>query len=375
VPAESGSRQANDQELLSGDPGMQRSASIVAAALGLAALARPQTLDQFHVGTMAGGYATGARPVLLAGIQFRDRTFRRSVYELGNRVFGPTGLNVSNHIQAMSFGTARLSPALGVTHFGYYTMVDDPDTGADESSYAHAVFTTGSTAPILYLGIRDWTGKFLSAAGGGGGAVMRSGQTGIADPTNTPWEILSLVDLNRGRLLDGDLVGFKSASGHWLRKEGSLLRADATAPSVDTWFLISRVAGSGEIDDGDSFYLRSSSGHYVRSAGSYTTVNATSPQIYDAFTLVRGSVDQMRMVRDLLPQIRARWSVNLVSKDLKDAIEEAFKANALVTFWPEPKFRTREIFDVAWRIEEIPFPYTEIFKKAGHSIEAEMTEI
>lgn len=71
----------------------------------------------------------------------------------------------------------------------------------------------------------------------------------------------------------------------------------------------------------------------------------------------------------------ARWSVTLVSKELKDAIESAFKANALVTFWPEPKFRTREIFDVAWRIEEIPFPYTEIFKNAGHSIEAEMTEI
>ncbi|MCG3206151.1 MAG: hypothetical protein KCHDKBKB_02878 [Elusimicrobia bacterium] len=71
----------------------------------------------------------------------------------------------------------------------------------------------------------------------------------------------------------------------------------------------------------------------------------------------------------------SRWTVEQVSKDLKDVLEETFKTNALVTFWPEPKFRTRDIFDVAWKLEEIPFPYTDLFKTAGHTIEAEMSEV
>lgn len=71
----------------------------------------------------------------------------------------------------------------------------------------------------------------------------------------------------------------------------------------------------------------------------------------------------------------SRWTVTLVSKELKDVLEEAFKSNALVTFWPEPKFRTREIFDVAWKIDELPGAYTDVFKNAGHTVEADMSEI
>lgn len=70
----------------------------------------------------------------------------------------------------------------------------------------------------------------------------------------------------------------------------------------------------------------------------------------------------------------SRWTVVNISKDLKDTIESAFKANALVTFWPEPKFRTRDLFDVAWKVETIPFSYSDIFKNAGHTVESEMTE-
>ena len=71
----------------------------------------------------------------------------------------------------------------------------------------------------------------------------------------------------------------------------------------------------------------------------------------------------------------SRWTVTLIPKELKDVLEAVFKANALVTFWPEPKFRTRDIFDVAWKIEEIPFSYTDLFKHAGHTVDTEMTEI
>lgn len=70
----------------------------------------------------------------------------------------------------------------------------------------------------------------------------------------------------------------------------------------------------------------------------------------------------------------ARWTVTQITKELKDTLVEAFKTNAIVTFWPEPKFRTRDIFNVAWEVEEIPFPYTDIFKNAGHSVEAEMIQ-
>jgi hypothetical protein len=71
----------------------------------------------------------------------------------------------------------------------------------------------------------------------------------------------------------------------------------------------------------------------------------------------------------------SRWSVVNISKELKDTIEDAFKDNALVTFWPEPKYRTRDLFDVAWKVETIPFSYSDVFKNAGHTIEAEMDEI
>lgn len=70
----------------------------------------------------------------------------------------------------------------------------------------------------------------------------------------------------------------------------------------------------------------------------------------------------------------SRWKVSLVERERKDQIETVFKENPVVTFWPEPKTRPRDIFEVGWIIESIPFPYTEIFKVAGYSLEAEMTE-
>lgn len=71
----------------------------------------------------------------------------------------------------------------------------------------------------------------------------------------------------------------------------------------------------------------------------------------------------------------SRWSVRLVDKGAKDEAERIFRQNPLVTFWPEPKFRPRALFDVGWRLEEIPFPYTDVLKPAGHTLEAEMEEI
>jgi len=71
----------------------------------------------------------------------------------------------------------------------------------------------------------------------------------------------------------------------------------------------------------------------------------------------------------------SRWTVSLVEKADKDLIESVFADNPLVTFWPEPKFRARDLFDVGWKMEELPFPYSEIVKLSGHTLEAEMEEI
>lgn len=71
----------------------------------------------------------------------------------------------------------------------------------------------------------------------------------------------------------------------------------------------------------------------------------------------------------------SRWSVRLVDQAAKDEAERIFRQHPLVTFWPEPKFRPRALFDVGWKLEEIPFPYSDVLKPAGHTLEAEMEEI
>ncbi|MBI4063463.1 MAG: hypothetical protein HY401_04090 [Elusimicrobia bacterium] len=71
----------------------------------------------------------------------------------------------------------------------------------------------------------------------------------------------------------------------------------------------------------------------------------------------------------------SRWQATQLPQELKDQILKVFRENPLVTFWPEPKFMTRDFFDVAWRVEEITFPYTDVVKGAGHTLESEMTEV
>ncbi|MBI4395870.1 MAG: hypothetical protein HY548_02160 [Elusimicrobia bacterium] len=70
----------------------------------------------------------------------------------------------------------------------------------------------------------------------------------------------------------------------------------------------------------------------------------------------------------------ARWGVSLVDAAKKDELEKVYRDHPLVTFYPEPKARPRDIFDVAWKMESMPFPYTERLKTAGFSVDAEMIE-
>ncbi len=71
----------------------------------------------------------------------------------------------------------------------------------------------------------------------------------------------------------------------------------------------------------------------------------------------------------------SRWTLRLLDAAAKDELERLFRQNPLVSFWPEPGFRPRDLFDVGWRLEELPFPYTDVLKPAGHTMEAEMEEI
>ena len=71
----------------------------------------------------------------------------------------------------------------------------------------------------------------------------------------------------------------------------------------------------------------------------------------------------------------SRWTVRLVGQPSKDEVERIFRQNPLVTFWPEPKARPRHLFDVGWRIEALPFAYSDVFKDAGHTLDGEVTEI
>jgi len=71
----------------------------------------------------------------------------------------------------------------------------------------------------------------------------------------------------------------------------------------------------------------------------------------------------------------SRWTVRLVDRSTKDELERIFRQNPFVTFWPEPGFRPRDLFDVGWKLEELPFTYTDVVKTAGHTLESDMEEI
>ena len=71
----------------------------------------------------------------------------------------------------------------------------------------------------------------------------------------------------------------------------------------------------------------------------------------------------------------SRWRVLLVDNATKDIVEAIFKQNAFVTFWPEPKARPRDLFDVGWKPEFLPFTYTDMVKTSGYTLEGEMEEI
>lgn len=105
-----------------------------------------------------------------------------------------------------------------------------------------------------------------------------------------------LRDENGGDLLHGDIVGLRTAQGHYLTAVnggGGGIHFDATAYSTWEKFKVLNISNSGQpIRDGDTIALRAPSGkHYLWVSADGESVNATAPNLGNStkFTFVLAS--------------------------------------------------------------------------------------
>jgi hypothetical protein len=113
-------------------------------------------------------------------------------------------------------------------------------------------------AAATMVHLSSWTGQYVAAEGGGGGAVNanRAG-AGV-------WETFGLVDQNGGTLAHGDPVTLRAHDGaHYLRASGGAIDARATAAGAGETFTLERVAGAGPVRENDQIGLRAADGRYV----------------------------------------------------------------------------------------------------------------
>lgn len=69
------------------------------------------------------------------------------------------------------------------------------------------------------------------------------------------------------------------------------------------------------------------------------------------------------------------WTISRIPEGTLADLLTIFEGQRQVTFWPEPGAKPRELFDVAWAVEEMPHPYSELVKTDGHTVEGAMTEL
>lgn len=247
----------------------------------------PATPAAFHAGTMGGG-PRGERDLAVFMLSYADSPMRHTNAQYDALFFGPGFPNVRDHAREGSLGAFAWRRG-GV--LGPYTVPDDPDTTGNESSYRHV--WDGTWDGYLFLGIRSSAGKLVSALGGGGGGA------GLAD-RYVSWENFALVDVNRGALVHGDTVAFKTVTGHFLRESGGALAASGTsAGASSSRFVVRKVTGTGQIRPADAVTLQSvATGRYLVASGSSLSLSATSPGAGGAFTLPKGAADLERQTRD-----------------------------------------------------------------------------
>jgi len=124
------------------------------------------------------------------------------------------------------------------------------------------------------------TGGYLSA-GGGGGADLN------AVPTRAGvWEELMFVDLNGGKLEDGDKLNLMTYNGHYVTSSGGKVAADKSAPGATEVFTVKLISGSSIAMGSDVALLASDGTHYVTNAGGGNVdASGTSVGVAQTFAL------------------------------------------------------------------------------------------
>ncbi len=134
--------------------------------------------------------------------------------------------------------------------------------------------------------LKAHNGQYMVAEEGGGGEVKADRDAA------GEWETFTLIDLNGGRLVDGDRVHLRTSDGtHYLVAEdggGREVKADRTEAGAWETFTIVKAGGSGEIMDGDAIALKADNGNYVvAEEGGGQEVNANREAIgeWETFSL------------------------------------------------------------------------------------------
>lgn len=141
-------------------------------------------------------------------------------------------------------------------------------------------------------------GRFLGAQNNGGGAVNATATAAQG------WETFSIVDVNGGALVSGDVVNLRAGGGQFLRSvNGGGGALDFTATAAQGWesFRIVKASGSGNITTGDTVGLQSSNGQWVSAqngGGGAVTAGGASLQAWESFVIGVGAIpnDGWRLV-------------------------------------------------------------------------------
>ncbi len=171
--------------------------------------------------------------------------------------------------------------SLGSMFFGYgpHTLRVGFDTGLVDLDWLFVK----KLDPTFALKVSS--GNYLSADGGGGSDLdSNATEVGV-------WEELMFVDLNGGKLVDGDTINLMTYDGFYLTSSGGKASADKSAPGATEVFTVKLVSGSS-IKAGSSIALLASDGtHYVTFV-SGKSADASGTTIGAAQTFVLADDDQ-----------------------------------------------------------------------------------
>ena len=153
---------------------------------------------------------------------------------------------------------------------------ESPTLGSKAEGPGPMPNTASQQGPIgIYLQTSS-SGQYLSATGGGGGAI-----TATAAWTRG-WEQFEIYDVTSTQLTDGDVVYLAASNGQFLSADGggggALAASAAWMRGWEAFYLV-RLAGPGAIQHGDAVALKTwVSGNYVSAInGGGGEVNATAP--------------------------------------------------------------------------------------------------